>query len=157
MYILMKSALSVNWSSVIPIPSSSSNKLGSISSSVRPLGFGVDATAEPAWKFAGGMIDCGACVGADDLRCPNGLSAPNRLCDLAEGACSCGAFALEADFAGMENGLVLVLRSAFFSRSSIFFLNCLASLSSANDSPARQSSSSNVWKYMRSWLYENES
>lgn len=46
--------------------------------------------------------------------------------------------------AGAPNGLFLVFLCAFFSRSSSFFLNVLASFSSANDSPARQSSSSKV-------------
>ncbi len=50
------------------------------------------------------------------------------------------------------NGVVRVALLAFFSRSSIFFLNCLASFSSAKHRPARQSSSSNVWKNIRSWL-----
>lgn len=50
-------------------------------------------------------------------------------------------------------GLFLVFLWAFFSRSSIFFLNVFASFSSANESAARQSSNSNVWKNTRSWLY----
>ena len=53
----------------------------------------------------------------------------------------------------LPNGLFFVFLCAFFSRSSIFFLNCLASFSSENDRPARQSSSSKVWKKVRSWLY----
>jgi hypothetical protein len=47
----------------------------------------------------------------------------------------------------------LVALLAFFSLSSIFFLNCLASFSSTNDKPAKHSSSSKVWKKVRSWLY----
>lgn len=54
--------------------------------------------------------------------------------------------------AGPPNGVAFVARLAFFSRSFIFLRNCLASLSSTKDSPATQSSSSNVWKNMRSWL-----
>lgn len=53
----------------------------------------------------------------------------------------------------MPKGLLLVFLCAFFSRSSIFFLNCFASFSSANDKPARHCSSSKVWKNVRSWLY----
>jgi hypothetical protein len=49
-------------------------------------------------------------------------------------------------------GLFFVFLCAFFSRSSTFFLNVLASFSSANERPARQSSSSKVWKKTRSWL-----
>lgn len=55
--------------------------------------------------------------------------------------------------AARAKGLFLVFLWAFFSRSSIFFLNCLASFSSANDRPAMHSSSSKVWKKVRSWLY----
>lgn len=47
-------------------------------------------------------------------------------------------------FAALPKGLLRVFLCAFFSRSSIFFLNCLASFSSTNDRPARQSSSSKV-------------
>lgn len=47
-------------------------------------------------------------------------------------------------------GVALVARLAFFSRSSIFFLNCLASFSSTKLSAARHSSSSKVWKKVRS-------
>lgn len=46
---------------------------------------------------------------------------------------------------------------AFFSRSSIFFLNCLASFSSEKLSPYMHSSPSNEWKNVRSWLYWNVS
>lgn len=49
-------------------------------------------------------------------------------------------------------GFDFVFLCAFFSLSSIFFLNCFASFSSAKDNPARQSSSSKVWKNRRSWL-----
>ena len=57
----------------------------------------------------------------------------------------------------LANGLLLVALCAFFSRSSIFFLNCFASFSSAKLRPARQSFSSKVWKNVRSWLYWKES
>jgi hypothetical protein len=59
--------------------------------------------------------------------------------------------------AAAPNGLFLVFLCACFSRSSSFFLNVLASFSSANDSAAKQSSSSKVWKKTRSWLYEKVS
>ena len=52
------------------------------------------------------------------------------------------------------NGVLLVSLLACFSRSCTFLINVLASFSSANDRPAGQSSSSKVWKKVRSWLYE---
>lgn len=58
---------------------------------------------------------------------------PSRLCFWPPDAC-----------AEPPKGVALVARLAFFSRSSIFFLNCLASFSSTKLSPARHSSSSNV-------------
>lgn len=41
---------------------------------------------------------------------------------------------------------------ACFSRSCIFLIKVLASFSSAKDRPAGHSSSSKVWKKVRSWL-----
>ena len=49
------------------------------------------------------------------------------------------------------NGVERVDLLAFFSRSSIFFLNCFASFSSTKLSPATHSSSSKVWKNVLSW------
>lgn len=51
-------------------------------------------------------------------------------------------------------GVLVVSLLACFSRSCIFFMNVLASFSSAKDNAAGQSSSSKVWKKVRSWLYE---
>ena len=45
--------------------------------------------------------------------------------------------------AGPPKGVRMVALLAFFSRSFIFFRNCLASFSSVKDSPAKQFSSSN--------------
>lgn len=50
-------------------------------------------------------------------------------------------------------GVCLVSLLAFFSRSWNFLMKVLASFSSAKDRPAGQSSSSKVWKNVRSWLY----
>lgn len=49
-------------------------------------------------------------------------------------------------------GVLLVSLLACFSRSCTFLMNVLASFSSAKDKPAGQSSSSKVWKNVRSWL-----
>jgi hypothetical protein len=92
----------------------------------------------------GGMMDCGCCTGVECL-CPKmPPSRPWLLCPLVGAAPPLPTAA--------PKGLFLVFLCAFFSRSSIFFLNVLASFSSANESPARQSSSSKVWKKTRSWL-----
>jgi len=100
----------------------------------------------------GGIIECaGGCAEADELRWPKRppkIPWPELL-PLVAGALLVPAAA--------PNGLFLVFLCAFFSRSSSFFLNVLASFSSAKDSAAKQSSSSNVWKKTRSWLYENVS
>lgn len=79
-------------------------------------------------------------VGEEECLCPPKMP-PSRpcLCVFAPGAAP-------------PNGVALVALLAFFSRSSIFFLNCLASFSSTNERPAIQSSSSKVWKKVRSWL-----
>lgn len=66
---------------------------------------------------------------------------PNRLCFWPPDA-----------WLDPPNGATLVARLAFFSRSSIFLLNCLASFSSTKLSAARHSSNSKVWKKVRSWL-----
>lgn len=51
------------------------------------------------------------------------------------------------------NGVCLVSLLAFFSRSCSFLMNVLASFSSTNEKAAGQSSSSKLWKKVRSWLY----
>lgn len=51
-----------------------------------------------------------------------------------------------------EKGVCLVSLLAFFSRSCSFLMNVLASFSSAKEKPAVQSSSSKLWKKVRSWL-----
>lgn len=78
-------------------------------------------------------------MGAEACLCPPKM-LPNRPPDLTGWPCP-------------PKGVFLVALLAFLSLSSIFFLNCLASFSSTNDRPARHSSSSNVWKKVRSWLY----
>jgi hypothetical protein len=89
---------------------------------------------------AGGRLVCGDSGGVwaeEEWREPK--RPPRRLCF----------------WVGWElppKGVDLVALLAFFSRSSIFFLNCLASFSSTKLRPARQSSSSKVWKKVRSWL-----
>lgn len=50
----------------------------------------------------------------------------------------------------IAKGLFRVFLCAFFSRSSIFFLKVFASFSSLKDRPAMHSSSSKVWKKVRS-------
>jgi hypothetical protein len=50
------------------------------------------------------------------------------------------------------NGVLSVSLLACFSRSCTFLIKVLASFSSTKDNPAAQSSSSNVWKNVRSWL-----
>lgn len=52
----------------------------------------------------------------------------------------------------LANGRDLVFLCALFSLSCIFFRNCLASFSSAKLRPNMQSSPSNEWKNVRSWL-----
>lgn len=91
-------------------------------------------------------MDCGGGADCEEERWPK--MPPKRPCPellpLVVGALLVPAAA--------PNGLFLVFLCAFFSRSSSFFLNVLASFSSANESAAKQSSSSNVWKKTRSWL-----
>jgi hypothetical protein len=70
-------------------------------------------------------------VGAEECLCPP--KRPPRKPEL----CLAG-------WAEPPKAWFLVALLAFFSRSSIFFLNCFASFSSTNDSPARHSSSSKV-------------
>ena len=84
--------------------------------------------------------DCGwGICGAEDDLCPCSRlpMAPNRWWDFPF---------VNPPLAGCRpgpwNGVALVPLLALFSRSSIFFLNCLASFSSTNENPAKQSSSS---------------
>jgi hypothetical protein len=98
-----------------------------------------------AWSSRGGMIDCTCCVGTcgvDDLPCSRLLNRPRCFSSTGAGACPFPPW----------KGVFLVALLAFFSLSSIFFLNVFASFSSANDKPARQSPSSKEWKKVRSWL-----
>jgi hypothetical protein len=159
-YSLMKSAFSSIWSSVIPIASNSFSSGchdGSVVSmaELRELG-AVDMVekvlCDGDTMLAGGMIDCaGGGAEFEWLRCPK---MPPRRLWLELLPFVVGALLVPA---AAPNGLFLVFLCAFFSRSSSFFLNVLASFSSANDRAARQSSSSKVWKKTRSWLYENVS
>ena len=155
MYSLMKSAFSSIWSSVMPMASSSLSS-GCHEGSVVSIAE-LRALVALEWllctgdvTLAGGMMECAGGAAGDELRCPK--MPPRRpwpwpwpwpLFPLA---------APPLPPAGTLKGLLLVFLCAFFSRSSSFFLKVLASFSSANDRPARQSSSSNVWKKTRSWL-----
>lgn len=92
-----------------------------------------------AWDCAGGRLlrgDSGG-VGAEECLCPPKMLPKNPVLVW----CCCDA---------PPKGVFLVALDAFFSRSSIFFLNCFASFSSTKDRPAKQSSSSKVWKNVRS-------
>jgi hypothetical protein len=103
--------------------------------------------------LAGGMMDCGGGADCDAWRWPK--MPPRMPCPWPElFPLAVGALLVPA---AAPNGLFLVFLCAFFSRSSSFFLNVFASFSSANESAARQSSSSKVWKKTRSWLYEKVS
>jgi hypothetical protein len=97
--------------------------------------------------LAGGIMDwAGGGPVAEECRCVRRPSNP-WLCPLL-----LPFAAPPLPPADRPNGLFFVFLCALFSRSSTFFLNVLASFSSANDRPARQSSSSKVWKKTRSWL-----
>jgi hypothetical protein len=153
MYSLIKSAFSSIWSSVMPMASNSFRSGCHDGSVVSMAEFRALVALE--WvlctgdvTLVGGMMDAGGGPGAEEWRCPK--SPPSRpwpwlppLLPLAAGAL------LPAD---ALKGLFFVFLWAFFSRSSSFFLNVLASFSSAKDRPASQSSSSKVWKKTRSWL-----
>jgi hypothetical protein len=147
----MKSAFSSIWSSVMPMASSSFSKgchEGSVVSMAEFL-----ALVALEWLLcdgdvtvtaAGGRMDCGAGAGCVECRLKRPPSSPwPWLFPFVAGPLVPAA---------APKGLFRVFLWAFFSRSSIFFLNVLASFSSANDRPARQSSSSKVWKKVRSWL-----
>lgn len=83
----------------------------------------------------------GGSVGAEECLCPPKMP-PSKPC----------LWWPPAPGATPPNGVALVALLAFFSLSSIFFLNCFASFSSTKDKPATQSSISKVWKKVRSWL-----
>lgn len=72
-------------------------------------------------------------VGVDACLCPPNMP-PSKLC-----LCP-----VVAPGAAPPNGAAFVALLAFFSLSSIFFLNCFASFSSTNARAAMQSSSSKV-------------
>ena len=147
MYSFMKSIFSSSWSLGMPISTSSSKIFGSISPKAdcfSDLGLG---GAKLTFSL-GGMMDWGNGIGtwgAEDDRWPcNKLPIPpNRLCDFPF-----WSDPRDVSRAGPEpwNGVDRVLLLAFFSRSSIFFLNCFASFSSVKERPAKQSSSSKEWK-----------
>lgn len=153
MYILMKSAFSSIWSSVMPMASSSLSSGchdGSVVSIAEFLELGavekVLCDGDVSVMLAGGIMDCGGGAECEEWRCPK--MPPSRPCPpllpLVEGALLTPAAA--------PKGLFFVFLCAFFSRSSSFFLNVFASFSSAKENAAKQSSSSNVWKKTRSWL-----
>lgn len=151
MYSLMKSAFSSIWSSVIPMANSSLSK-GCHEGSVVSIAE-LRALVALEWLLCtgevteGGMMECAGGAAWEELRCPK--IPPKRpwpwppLFPFVE-AILLPTVALK--------GLLFVFLWAFFSRSSSFFLNVRASFSSAKDRPARQSSSSKVWKKTRSWL-----
>lgn len=156
MYSLMKSAFSSIWSSVMPMASNSLSR-GCHEGSVVSMAE-LRALVAVEWVLwegdamaAGGMMDWGGGAAACEEWRPK--MPPNRpwpwLLPFVASPLLLPAAA--------PKGLFLVFLCAFFSRSSSFFLNVLASFSSAKDKPARQSSSSNVWKKTRSWLYANVS
>jgi hypothetical protein len=82
----------------------------------------------------------GCMEGAEECLCPL-KKPPSRPCLCPPPECP-----------APPKGVALVALLAFFSRSTIFFKNAFASFSSANDSPAKYCSVSNVWKNVRSWL-----
>ncbi len=134
---------------MIPISKSSSSKPlheGSTVSRDEPLLLpGLEDTSGTGSRD--GMVDCGIWIlGADEdlWPCKRFPIPPKRLCDFP-------FVALPPTVPPPDpNDVALVLLLALFSRSSIFFLNCFASFSSTKDKPARQFSSSNEWKNVRS-------
>lgn len=85
-------------------------------------------------------MDCGGGADCEELRWPK--MPPRRPWPCPELLpLAMGGLLLPAD---APNGLFLVFLCACFSRSSSLLLNFFASFSSANDSAAKQSSSSNV-------------
>lgn len=154
MYILMKSAFSSIWSSVMPIANSSFRSGchdGSVVSIAELLELGalekVLCDGDVRVMLAGGIMDCGGGPDCEELRCPK--IPPSRPWPCPELLPLVGALLTPA---ADPKGLFFVFLCAFFSRSSSFFLKVLASFSSANENAAKQSSSSKVWKKTRSWL-----
>jgi hypothetical protein len=148
----MKSAFSSIWSSVMPIASNSFSRgchEGSVVSMAELLALGglgwLLCVGDTTFMLGGGIMDCGGGAALDECLWPN--KPPRRpwpwLFPFVAGP---------LDPAAAPNGLFFVFLWAFFSRSSTFFLNVLASFSSAKEKAARQSSSSKVWKKTRSWL-----
>lgn len=146
----MKSECSAIWSSVMPISSNSSNRPfcdGSFMSKGRSA-FAGNALGICTAGGATGIEGAGAAGGVGlgvGLRCNKlpKIDLPGPF-PLATGAGPCPR--VEA------KGVLVVSLLACFSRSCIFLMKVFASFSSAKDRPAGQSSSSNVWKKVRSWL-----
>jgi len=152
MYSLIKSAFSSIWSSVMPIASSSFSSGchdGSVVSMAELLALvaleWLLCEGDTTVMAGGGMMDEGGCAGFEECLWPK--SPPKRpwpwLFPFVAGP---------LDPAAAPKGLFFVFLWAFFSRSSTFFLNVLASFSSAKERAAWHASSSKVWKKTRSWL-----
>jgi hypothetical protein len=146
----MKSWLSFIKSSVSPCSDKKFPKLsrqrGSYASSLANSEGGLWKTFrltedDLAWDWSSGRLlrgDSGG-VGLETCLCPPPKRPPKKLVL----CCWCVA---------PPKGVFFVAFEAFFSLSSIFFLNCFASFSSTKDRPAQHSSSSKVWKKVRSAL-----
>lgn len=154
-YALMKSELSAIWSSVIPICNSSSSRPfmdGSLVSKGIDLRGGLLLGGGGAtWIEGAGGSSAGVICGALDAvleRWPNRLPNSERPTPDFPFTTGAGPWP-RAD----AKGVFKVSLLALFSRSCTFLMKVLASFSSAKDKPAGQSSSSNVWKKVRSWLY----
>lgn len=141
----MKSAFCAICSSVMPIWTSSS-KIGlhvGSARSIPPLLCGLLPPIPVGTELyigCGAGICCGCGGGGFELFRLRPNSPPSRpwlLCPPPLTCAYCAPPAVE------PKGVVFVALLAFFSRSSIFFLNCLASFSSRNESAAMHCSSSN--------------
>jgi hypothetical protein len=146
-----KSWFASSWSSVTPSWTSSPFSFGSKESRTELRLFGGDDGVTVNGDDMTGEGWCGSCT-AFELLWPK--RPPNRLLCCLSGLGYWWPLPMPPESA---KGLDRVFLCAFFSRSSIFFLNVFASFSSENEKPARQSSSSKVWKKVRSWLYTNVS
>ena len=155
-YDFMKSKFSAIKSSVMPICRSSSNiplNAGSLVSKGNSLRGGLDegGGGGATWTDGAGGNSAGVTGGgpwdADDERWPSKL--PNSDRPTPDLPLTTGAGPWPRVDA---KGVCRVSLLACFSRSCTFLMNVLASFSSANDSPAGQSSSSKEWKNVRSWL-----
>jgi hypothetical protein len=139
---LMKSEFSAIWSSVIPIP---------LSSSSSPFQEG-SLVSNGKSGLAGGAL--GASVGGGGATCMEGAGAGGGA--LGAGVERCNklpnkdrpTFPLETGAGPWPRldakGVLDVSLLACFSRSCTFLINVLASFSSTKDRPAGQASSSNV-------------